>query len=190
MSATGSILDLFFLLVGLCLGVYFASLCGVGTFQVTFLPKVSLYVGELREGQKHGCGSIYDLDGSSYVGQWKFGRYHGDGRLTYVDGAVYSGNFENGVRSGFGILKYPNGTKYAVQWHNDKKEGEGTFTDHTGWRWIGVFEDDRLTNKGRFEAPVESRDEARERAMLHPCLKRKLAQHIADLIQNATKDRH
>jgi hypothetical protein len=191
MSATGSIFDLFFLLVGLFLGVYFASLCGVGTIHVAFIPKTYVYFGELRHGKMNGYGSKYDWDGGSYIGQWKNGSYHGDGKLTYPDGGVFSGNFENGLRSGFGVLKYPNGTKYAVKWRDDKKEGEGVFIDHTGRRWVGVFEDDRLTDKGRFEAPAEepSADSERLSVELPPCLKRKLAKHITELIQNATKDR-
>jgi hypothetical protein len=66
------------------------------------------YVGEFKDGQRHGQGTLYlplqremsgrwanDAiiegsailsDGTRYTGGWQFGYRHGKGKLTYPDG--------------------------------------------------------------------------------------------------------
>jgi hypothetical protein len=60
------------------------------------------YVGEFREGKKHGLGVQTHENGKSYAGEWHEGEMHGWGVLTRKDGSVYRGQFEHGVFCGNG----------------------------------------------------------------------------------------
>jgi len=58
------------------------------------------YVGEWKNGLKHGHGSLCqpytDTKHGQYVGEWKDGKEHGQGTLTYADGETYVGEFKDG----------------------------------------------------------------------------------------------
>jgi hypothetical protein len=51
------------------------------------------YSGELKDGKKHGHGTLIFSDGTKYVGEFKDDVIHGHGTLTYADGDVYVGGF-------------------------------------------------------------------------------------------------
>ena len=44
------------------------------------------YLGEYKDGKKHGKGRYTWSDGGIYVGNWKDGKEHGQGTYTYPDG--------------------------------------------------------------------------------------------------------
>ena len=54
------------------------------------------YLGEYKDGKKHGKGSYTWSDGGIYVGNWKEGKQHGHGTYTYSDGDKYDGEWKNG----------------------------------------------------------------------------------------------
>merc|ERR1711998_559320 len=68
-----------------------------------------VYVGQMKDGKKHGKGTYTWADGAVYVGDWKDGKRHGKGTHTYADGNVYDG-----------------------EWKHDTKHGKGTFTYNSG----------------------------------------------------------
>ena len=51
------------------------------------------YVGEWKDGRKHGCGRHTDIEGNVYEGEYKDGERHGSGVLTYRDGEIEKGEF-------------------------------------------------------------------------------------------------
>ena len=57
-------------------------------------------------GQKNDCygshifGSNSDRPGIKYVGEWKDGKRHGQGLSTAPDGSTYEGMFKNGWPNG------------------------------------------------------------------------------------------
>ena len=55
----------------------------------------SQYIGEFRNGKKHGMGKYSYPDGATYVGQYQNGLLHGQGKLTLPDGSVKKGLFKN-----------------------------------------------------------------------------------------------
>jgi len=58
-----------------------------------------IYEGELKDGLYHGEGILYFEDGKDikYKGEFKEGKYHGKGTLYDDDGSVkYKGKFKNG----------------------------------------------------------------------------------------------
>jgi len=75
------------------------------------------YEGEIENGEPNGIGNITYHIGIKYVGEWKDGRKHGQGTYTqygsllYPDGRKYVGEYKNG--------KEWNGTYYN---NNGKKE--------------------------------------------------------------------
>lgn len=101
-----------------------------------------VYVGEFKEGKKHGKGVLtyeekryqrkdplcYEGDWKDderngygiwkgyldcYEGEWKAGRYHGRGVLTTSDGNIYEGNiFVEGKIKGRGKITYAQGGTY------------------------------------------------------------------------------
>jgi hypothetical protein len=47
---------------------------------------VSPYVGEYKDGQRHGQGTYTWADGTKYVGAWRDNKQHGQGTYTWADG--------------------------------------------------------------------------------------------------------
>jgi len=74
------------------------------------------YVGEYKDGKKHGKGRYTWFDGGIYVGEWKDGKKHGQGTETWSSGWKYVGEWREGKpwditiygKSGIIILKYVN----------------------------------------------------------------------------------
>ena len=62
------------------------------------------YVGEYKDGKKHGQGTYTWFDGGIYVGKWKDGKEHGQGTYTSPVGTKYVGEWKDG--------KPYNGTSY------------------------------------------------------------------------------
>jgi hypothetical protein len=77
------------------------------------------YVGEYKDGKKHGQGTYTWFDGGIYVGKWKDGKEHGQGTYTSHVGTKYVGEWREGKpwnitiygKSGIIILKYVNGVE-------------------------------------------------------------------------------
>ena len=65
------------------------------------------YVGEFKDGEGHGKGTITFEDGMKYVGKWKDGERHGQGILYSVYGK-YIGEYKDGERWN-GTVYDPNG---------------------------------------------------------------------------------
>ena len=56
-------------------------------------PK-GVYVGEKKDGECHGQGTVTYADGTKYIGQFENGREHGEGTHTFSDGGKYVGEFK------------------------------------------------------------------------------------------------
>ena len=77
------------------------------------------YVGEYKDGKKHGQGTYTWFDGGIYVGKWKDGKEHGHGTYTSPVGTKYVGEWKEGKpwnntiygKSGIIIMKYVNGVE-------------------------------------------------------------------------------
>jgi len=68
------------------------------------------------------CQGIEEWDnGRKYVGEWKDGKRHGKGIMTHPEGAQYIGQWKEGVPNGEGIETWPNGIKYIGKFENRLK---------------------------------------------------------------------
>ena len=39
------------------------------------------YIGQWKDDEMHGQGTMYNPDGGKYIGSFKYGKYHGTGIL-------------------------------------------------------------------------------------------------------------
>ena len=77
------------------------------------------YVGEYKDGKKHGKGTYTLENGTKYMGEWKDGKKHGQGTYTLPNGSKYVGEWRenkswNGTeydKNGNIKRKYVNGVK-------------------------------------------------------------------------------
>ena len=59
-------------------------------------------------------------NGSRYVGEWKDGKKHGQGTYTYANGDKYVGGWKKGLRHGKGTFTHANGKIEEGIWKKDK----------------------------------------------------------------------
>lgn len=68
----------------------------------------SLYLGQFRNGEMHGIGTIYYKDGSEYRGEFISGKKHGKGLLKDSDGHVKDKEYDMGVEISCTLKSSPN----------------------------------------------------------------------------------
>ena len=73
----------------------------------------NIYVGEYKDGKRHGQGTYTYASGNIYVGEWKEDGRHGQGTYTFTNGDIYVGEYKDGKRHGQGTFTFVDGTKYV-----------------------------------------------------------------------------
>jgi len=63
-------------------------------------------------GQETGVLYLWE-NGTKYMGEWKDGKRHGQGNMTYHDGSKFVGKWKNGKEHGQGTNTLTNGEKYV-----------------------------------------------------------------------------
>ena len=76
-----------FLMMFLSLGTLQAQT----TYKTQTYQDGTKYVGEFKNGKRHGNGTMTYSSGMKYLGEWKDGREHGHGTRTYPDGDEVKG---------------------------------------------------------------------------------------------------
>ena len=99
-----------------------------------------VYVGEGKDGKRHGQGSVTYSNGKKYVGEFKNGKKHGQGTQTWSNGKKYVGEFKNGKRNGQGTMTYSDGRKYVGGVKNGRWHGKGVSTALDGQRWYTLYD--------------------------------------------------
>ena len=59
-------------------------------------------------------------NGEYYIGDFKDGVRHGNGEIHFNSGEMYKGQWENDKRNGHGTQTYPGGTKDTGKFKDDK----------------------------------------------------------------------
>lgn len=87
---------------------------GVSWKGPTRLADGSVYVGEWNEqGEPHGNGTMYYVEGGICEGAWEYGKLNGEGRRISRAGDLYLGNWVDGKKSGKGRIEFAlSGNKY------------------------------------------------------------------------------
>ena len=83
-----------------------------------------VYVGERKDGEKHGQGTYTWAIGHKYVGEWKEGKMSGQGTYTYASGNKYVGEYKDGKKHGQGTFTFTNGTIEEGLFENGRFLGE------------------------------------------------------------------
>ena len=119
----------------------------VGTYK---RPEGEKYVGEFKDDQYNGQGTLTWSDGEKYVGEFKDGKRSGQGTYTWSDGAEYVGEFKDDKRSGQGTFTFPNGEKYVGEFKDGKYSGQGTHTFPNGAKYVGELRDNKFNGQGTY----------------------------------------
>eukprot|EP00767_Chilomastix_cuspidata_P002464 gnl/Chilomastix_cuspidata/2590.p1 GENE.gnl/Chilomastix_cuspidata/2590~~gnl/Chilomastix_cuspidata/2590.p1 ORF type:complete len:335 (+),score=102.30 gnl/Chilomastix_cuspidata/2590:1307-2311(+) len=113
-----------------------------------FAPDGSTYVGEWKDGKRHGKGRYCYPNHDVYEGQWVnnkpsgFGRFYvatihqkpkefgsrfddsESARITHE--LRHEGEWLRGLKHGYGVHRYPNGERYEGNFEADQRSGFGT----------------------------------------------------------------
>ena len=114
-----------------------------------------IYVGEFKDGKRHGQGTYTFANGDKYVGEFKDGEEHGQGIYTFANGSKYVGEYKYGKRHRQGTYTFANGNKYVGEYKYDKKHGQGTFTWEKDSKWagnkyVGEWKDGKIHGQGTY----------------------------------------
>ncbi|KAF6155307.1 hypothetical protein GIB67_019833 [Kingdonia uniflora] len=86
------------------------------------------YEGEWRRGLQDGHGRYqWGKSENHYIGQWKNGEINGNGTLIWRNGNRYDGCWEDGLPKGNGTFRWSDGSFYVGIWSKDPKEQNGTY---------------------------------------------------------------
>ncbi|CAE8737629.1 unnamed protein product [Polarella glacialis] len=97
------------------------SMASEGTFSYV---NGDVYVGQWKEGKKHGNGSyVYAKDGTKLVGEWEGGKIV-SGRWIFPNGTFYSGKFRYNKPFGKGAWVFSNGNQLAGDYHQKEQVTE------------------------------------------------------------------
>eukprot|EP00605_Chrysophyceae_sp_TOSAG23-4_P000684 GSChrysophyteH1.ASY1.ANO1.768.1 assembled CDS len=137
------------------------------------------YIGEVKDGKRHGKGAYWRNDksgkcvdvfvgnfendmregdcqffhlakGSTYNGEWHKDTKHGQGTFTWASGERYTGQYADGLMEGKGKYVFASGAVYEGEWHKGTKHGQGTFTWASGERYTGQYADGLMEGKGKY----------------------------------------
>lgn len=70
-----------------------------------------------------GKGTMLFYSTQKYIGEFKDGNRHGQRIMKYPDGRVYKGEFINGKRTGSGTMTYPDGRNLSGQFSDGNYVG-------------------------------------------------------------------
>jgi len=112
------------------------------------------YVGEWKDGLKHGQGTRTSPNGGKYEGGWKDDQFHGKGIETRADGSIYEGEWINGKeQDGYGTLTFSDGKKYKGEFKKGFFHGQGILVLPNGDKYVGEWINGEMDNKGTFYYP-------------------------------------
>lgn len=111
------------------------------------------YVGEFKNGEWNGRGTLKKANGEIYDGYWKDDQPHGYVEMTFSSGSTYKGNYVNGKREGYGVFKVSGkDLLFKGYWKNDGREGPGVLIDLiSGNKLRSNFVEDRLHGEAELE---------------------------------------
>lgn len=96
--------------------------------RVTHWTEGARYVGEFRNGIRHGRGAFDSEDGSHYDGEWADDARHGRGVFISAAGDAYDGDFARDEMHGRGELRWACGDVYRGDFRRGRRDGDGELT--------------------------------------------------------------
>jgi hypothetical protein len=93
-------------------------------------------------------GAVTDAKGNRYVGQFKNGKRHGYGTYHFVTGDRFEGEYRNGLREGYGTYQFKKGDRYVGYFHKGKYHRWGAYFFTNGDKFFGEYENGLRNGKG------------------------------------------
>jgi len=128
-----------------CTSMWFPRGDCVGTEEIRAIGNKEIieerYVGEFRNGNRHGRGTLVFRDGDKYVGQFSGGSF-----------------FDQGTFNGQGTYTFADGRRKEGEYLNGELHGKGTIYDASG----------RIIAKGYFEKGVLIKEDDPEQGKSRP----------------------
>ncbi|CAF1016231.1 unnamed protein product [Rotaria sordida] len=111
--------------------------------------------GELKEGKKHGKGTMNYANNDKYSGDWVDDVRTGQGVYVYAGGSHYEGQYKDNKKHGKGTFVWGSdtkcaGDKYTGDWVDGVRTGQGVYVDGSGSRYEGQYKDNKKHGKGTF----------------------------------------
>tara|TARA_B110000503_G_scaffold85549_1_gene130166 strand:+ start:200 stop:766 length:567 start_codon:yes stop_codon:yes gene_type:complete len=97
------------------------------------------YVGDKKNGNRHGYGTNTFVNGDKYIGEFKNNYYDGQGIMYWASGSKYEGQLKSGKQHGQGTFNNSNGDKYVGEWKYDYKDGQGVMYFANGKVQEGIW---------------------------------------------------
>jgi hypothetical protein len=97
------------------------------------------YIGEIKNGMRHGRGAYHYDNRDVYVGEWYEDQTHGWGIHKRGNGTVYKGYSYNNVYSGLGEMTWKAGGNYYGYWQSGDFHGVGILKYTSGEVYVGNF---------------------------------------------------
>ncbi|OWZ17925.1 hypothetical protein PHMEG_0008069 [Phytophthora megakarya] len=140
-----------------------ADAAAIGTLHIRMTFARGEYVGEWKDGQRHGYGIERMENGEVYEGYWGYDRHNGPGELVLSDGSRYDGNFRRGLWHGHGIRTLMNGDRISGEFCDGFLDGSGAVEFADGRHYAGTMRRTRrhghgilvFPNGDRYEGPFE-----------------------------------
>jgi hypothetical protein len=85
----------------------------------------SSYVGQMRDGKRHGLGVVQTKDGDRQAGEWRDNVLDGLGIEHQADGTRYEGRWQEGHSTGLGLLEKPGVERAEGNFVAGRLEGPG-----------------------------------------------------------------
>jgi hypothetical protein len=124
-------------------------------------PNGDKYSGCFEGGKMNGPdGKMVYKDGRIFVGDWKDGKRHGYGKMKFPDGRKFDGPWKEDKMDGpGGVMKYPDGRSYRGDWKDSQKHGSGEHTyvekgaddKKLQAKYVGEYSKNAKHGNGRFE---------------------------------------
>ena len=109
-----------------------------------------MYVGEYKNGNRHGKGTYTHANGDKYVGDYNNDKRTGQGTYTYPSGDKYVGEYKDALPHGQGTYIYANGDKYKGVFINNNRTGLGSYWFSNGDEYLGEFKNGKLHGQGTY----------------------------------------
>jgi len=113
------------------------------------------YMGEWKDGKKHGQGTYTsgkgEGEGDKYVGEFKGGFKNGHGKYIWSNGDEYVGEFKDDKPNGQGTYTWSDGDKYVGEFKDGKKHGQGTWTSIKGYKYVGEWRENKSWNGKEYD---------------------------------------
>ena len=110
-------------------------------------------MNEVQKDVPNGRQGEIVSGGEKYIGQKKDGKRHGKGVQVWPDGDKYEGEFIDDRFFGWGSYTWASGDKYVGKWKNDLKHGEGTFYYSNGITEEGYWLNDKYVGRSFSKRP-------------------------------------